>query len=169
MIGNKIIHLIKYITIYSIFIILTLITKIPGRIFDLFRLFPDFNIIFLFLVTSWVKDDIIQPISKNNFFIFGLIIDNINSLPLGLSSLSLLLSIKLSDQFRKYFLDDDTLFYFVRDVGFFLFFYILFEWFIISFYENSFYPINIGFNAWLRDMLASYFVYFLYNKFRNHV
>ena len=174
MIKDKIFWLIKYITIYSIFIVLTLLTKVPGRIFNFVRLFPNFNIIFIFLIISWIDNEhkyveTSLVINQNNFFIFGLIIDTISHLPLGLSSLSLLVSNKITQQFRSYFLDDDNLFYFIRDLGIFLFFYLLIAWFLISFYHNNFYPINTIFTAWLMDVLAGYFMYFLYNKLKNNV
>ena len=174
MIKDKIFWLIKYITIYSIFIVLTLLTKVPGKIFNFVRLFPNFNIIFIFLIISWIDNEhkyveTSLVINQNNFFIFGLIVDTISHLPLGLSSLSLLVSNKITQQFRSYFLDDDNLFYFIRDLGIFLFFYLLIAWFLISFYQNNFYPINTIFTAWLMDVLAGYFMYFLYNKLKNNV
>lgn len=170
MIQNKINLFIKYIIIYSIFITLTLFTKMPGKIFNFIRLFPDFNIIFIFLVISWIDDDFeFINITQNNFFVFGLIIDTIEHLPLGVSSLALLLSNKIVQQFRMYFLNDNSLFYFVRDVSIFLFFYLLFAWFIISFYKSSFYPMSIILATWLKDILASYFIYFIYKKLKNYV
>ena len=174
MIKDKIFWLIKYITIYSIFIVLTLLTKVPGKIFNFVRLFPNFNIIFIFLIIFWVDNkheyiNINITINQNNFFIFGLIIDTISHLPLGLSSLSLLISNKITQQFRSYFLDDDNLFYFIRDLGIFLFFYLLIAWFLISFYQNNFYHINTIFTACLMYVRAGYFMYFLYNKLKNNV
>lgn len=170
MVGNKIILFAKYVVIYSIFIILTLFNKLPGRIFSFVRLFPDLNVIFAFLVINWVDDEFEWvKVAEGNFFIFGLIIDVIGHLPLGLSSLSLLLSNKIFQHFKMRFINDRDLFYFVRDVSIFLFFYLVIAWFVISFYKSDFYPLKIVLTSWLWDMLASYFIYFIYKKLENYV
>ena len=170
MIGNKIILFVKYVIIYSIFIILTLLNKLPIRIFNFIRLFPDLNVIFIFLVINWLDDEFKWlKISEGNFFIFGLIIDITGHLPLGLTSLSLLLSNKIFQYFSIHLLSDKNLFYFVRDTSIFLLLYLLTTWFIISFYKSDFYPLKAIFASWLRDTLASYFVYFVYKKIEDHV
>lgn len=165
MIENKVVLFVKYIIIYSVFIILTFLNKLPIKIFNFIRLFPDLNVIFIFLIINWIDYELEWvKIKEGNFFIFGLIIDTIGHLPLGLSSLSLLLSNKIFQHFRMHFLNDRDLFYFVRDVSIFLFFYLVIAWFVISFYKSDFYPLKTVFTSWLMDTLASYFVYFVYKK-----
>ncbi|MDR1495292.1 MAG: hypothetical protein LBI29_04665 [Rickettsiales bacterium] len=155
-----------YALIYSVFIVSTMFSGTPGPLASLARFFPDINLMLIFFVFFWLRGRT-ALISRNNLFFFGLIIDTVSFLPLGLSSLSLLASFKIMSKLRQYSIESESMLYFLENMALFMFLYMFIQWFTYSFYRNAFHPITYLVVAMFKNLFYSLLVYPLWKKYKN--
>lgn len=153
--------LVRYLFVYSVFIFLTVFSKVPCWLFWVFRYFSNMNIFFLFIIYFWIEDELL---SANNLLIFGLVIDVLSYTPLGLSSLSLLLAHKITKILNSYMMKDNSLFYFVRDVSMFFALYLLFRWFIFCYCSGVSFPFRFVLIDYGKNLLLSLLFYLVCSK-----
>ena len=166
MFADKLFVFLKYLVVYFVFILLSLINKSQNDLYFVFDLLPNFEIILIFLLFFWSSDRVI--LLKYNLFLFGIIIDTFNFLPLGLSSLSLLISYKIIYWLRNYFILENHFIYFFRDNTLFITVYFCLQWFIFSFYNTNFFPFQGVFINIVKNIIFSNLLYLIYKKlFRN--
>lgn len=163
---EKLFRIIKYLVIYSLFIFFTLFSKISCWLFEFFRFFSDLNLIIIFIVILWLEEN---KISKNNLFFFGLIIDTLGDTPLGLSSISLLISYKVTEILKSYMIKDQNLPYFIRDLSIYLILYSTSKWFIFSYYKNILFPIKPIIYIYIKNIICGIMIYFLCKKIIKNV
>lgn len=160
---DKLFDLFKYIVIYFLFTLFLLLNKTQNNLYFVFDLLPNLDVVFIFFIFIWFEQNI--QFSKYNLFVFGLIIDTFNFLPLGLSSISLLFSYKIIKLLRNYFIVGDHFIYFLRDSSLFISMYLIIQWFIFSFYNNNFFPFGcIVFNI-IKNIIFSNLLYLIYKKY----
>ncbi|MDR1499347.1 MAG: hypothetical protein LBS34_03615 [Rickettsiales bacterium] len=145
------------------FIFLVLLNKTSGvGLRRVGLLLPNFDVIVIFYLFVWFKNKLI---SQNNLFLFGLIIDTFDFLPLGMTSLVLLLSYEMIKTLKFYSINDDYLMYFLRDnIVFMLSFFIL-QWFFLSFYKNDFLTFGVVATNIVKNVIYSTLFYLFYKKF----
>ncbi len=164
---SKLFNIFKYILIYFVFILLLLLNKTQNNLYFVFDLLPNLDTIFMFFIFIWLERKI--QFSKYNLFVFGLIIDTFNFLPLGLSSISLLFTYKMIELLRNYFIVDDHFIYFLRDSSLFASIYFITQWFIFSFYENNFFSFKFTFFNIIKNIIFSNLLYLIYKKYLENV
>ncbi|MDR2777763.1 MAG: hypothetical protein LBB24_03265 [Rickettsiales bacterium] len=106
-------------------------------------------------------------ISKNNLFLFGLIVDTMSFLPLGLSSVSFLVSFKIMSKIRQYSIESESPIYFLSNISLYMFLYLFLQWFTYSIYRNNFYPFMYVVTNMLKNMFYSFLTYPLWKKYKN--
>lgn len=166
-VANKLFIFLKYLSIYFVFILLSLINKSQNNLYFIFDLLPNFEIIFIFLVFFWNNSHL--SISKYNLFLFGIVIDTFNFLPLGLTSLTLLLVYKIMNWLRNYFMVENHFICFFRDNTLFLVLYFCLQWFIYSFYETNFFSFRLVFINVIKNIIFSNLLYLLHKKIFSNV
>lgn len=164
---NKFFNVIKYICLYFIFISFSLVSKSQNNLYFIFNLLPNLDIIFMFALFFWCSDRI--EFSKYNLFFFGLIIDTFRFLPLGLTSLTLLLVYKLMEISRNYFMVEDRFIYFLRDSAMFVVLFFVIQWFIFSLFKTNFFSFGYVFLSILKNIFFSSLLYLVYKKYFNYV
>ena len=161
--NEYIVKIWKVILFYSIFIFINIINKIPIEYNFIFNFLPNFAnlIIFYFAI---LKED---KIGDNVIFILGLVFDIINSLPIGLTSLSWLLSVKILLNLRDYFLIDESVQYFSRDIFIFIFLQYFFQYILFSYFQNLFYPFGLTILSFFYNIIFYIVLYIIYIKIKN--
>ena len=163
----KLFNVFKYVVIYFVFTLLLLLNKTQNNLYFVFDLLPNLDTIFTFFIFIWLEKKI--QFSKYNFFVFGLIIDTFNFLPLGLSSISLLFTYKIIELLRNYFIVDDHFIYFLRDSSLFSSVYFITQWFVFSFYESNFFSFKFTFYNIIKNIVFSNLLYLIYKKYLKNV
>ncbi len=163
----KLFNVFKYVVIYFVFTLLLLLNKTQNNLYFVFDLLPNLDTIFTFFIFIWLEKKI--QFSKYNLFVFGLIIDTFNFLPLGLSSISLLFTYKIIELLRNYFIVDDHFIYFLRDSSLFSSVYFITQWFTFSFYESNFFSFKFTFYNIIKNIVFSNLLYLIYKKYLKNV
>ncbi len=163
----KLFNVFKYVVIYFVFTLLLLLNKTQNNLYFVFDLLPNLDTIFTFFIFIWLEKKI--QFSKYNLFVFGLIIDTFNFLPLGLSSISLLFTYKIIELLRNYFIVDDHFIYFLRDSSLFSSVYFITQWFVFSFYESNFFSFKFTFYNIIKNIVFSNLLYLIYKKYLKNV
>jgi hypothetical protein len=97
----------------------------------------------------------------------GLIVDTIDSLPIGLSSASLLLSFKIMSKIQQYLMEDDSIFCFLKNLSIYIFLHMFFQWFLYSVYRNEFYNFRYVLISVCKDIFYSFCIYPLCKSLKN--
>lgn len=163
---DKISLILKYIGIYSIFVLSVIFCLSNNRTTSMF---PDFGmVIIFFLCYIWfhIKSIFQAPI---NLFLFGLVIDAYTYMPIGLSSFSLLLAYKLTEIERMFLFTDENNISFIRDCFVFMFLFYVVKWFLFSFYMENFYLFRYVFFDIIKNLFVCILIRILYTKFRKNV
>ncbi|MDR2777521.1 MAG: hypothetical protein LBB24_01985 [Rickettsiales bacterium] len=156
----------RYLLVYSAFILATVFPKTPGIPSRLAWFLPDINIMLVFFVFFWSKGREML-VSKNNLFFFGLIVDTVGFLPMGLSSVSFLVSFKIMSKVRQYSIESDSMVYFLSNILFYMFLFMFLQWLIYSVSRNDFHPFLYLIIAMFKNTLFSVLTYPLWKKYKN--
>lgn len=153
--------IILILSIYVVFIFLSILGKTPNIFYNVFKILPDFDLLFLFIL-FFVKG--FNHFYYIHLFLFGIILDVFEFSPIGVNSMSLLLTYKAYFVLKQFLFYEDKIFYFLRDSAiFFVLFYFL-KWFLISFYNNQF--LNIGYVLFMiiKNIAYMSLYYYIANK-----
>lgn len=162
---NKLDVLLKYVVFYSVFIFFV-VFNVSNNI--LLKSIPNFSLPMIFFTFIWLhnKNIFYPPI---NLLLLGLIIDAYNFLPLFLTSFTLLVSYKLTLLVKKFLVNDNYIMYLIRDCVIFMVLFFVLRWFILSYYNENFYPFfSIVFDVIL-NIIYCVFTYVFFNKFLRNV
>lgn len=164
---GKLYNILKYLVIYFLFVLFILLNKSQNNLYFVINILPNFDILLIFFIFVWFDKK--QIISKYNLFLFGLIIDTFNFLPLCLTSLTLLLVYKIVKFLKTYFIQENYTIYFIRDNVIFMLLYFILQWFFLSFYENNFFSFKYVFISIIKNIVYSILIYLLYKKLTKNV
>ncbi|MFC1659043.1 hypothetical protein ACFL0U_00555 [Pseudomonadota bacterium] len=155
---EKTLNLVKILSLHLIVLFFVTLNVIPIVISDTPNISPMFSVIVVFYFTVY-KTEIFS-----NFFIFliGIWVDSLRALPLGTTSLALLLSVKIIHEINSRLLTKDT---FLQLVNLFVIFCAIFsfiKWSILSLFYTTPYPVipvflNIGVTILLYILLHNLF------------
>lgn len=154
--------IINIILFYFLFLLLNILNKIPSVVFSFTNNFPNFELfsIFYFFLFSGNNSESIYF----HLFIFGIIIDIFNFIPLGASSLALILDFRIIFSLKKLFAKDNNFIYFLRDIVIFFINFFILQWFILSIYDNKFINITPIILLIIRNLVFFNIIYFIYLK-----
>ncbi|MDR3078459.1 MAG: hypothetical protein LBU15_00255 [Rickettsiales bacterium] len=155
-----------YALVYGVFASAVVFSRTPGPLSSIARFFPDVSMMLIFFVFFWSRGRTML-ISRSNLFFFGLIVDTMSFLPLGLSSLSLIISFEIMSKIRQYSMESESISYFLGNITLFLFLYLLIQWFLYSIYRNDFYPFAYLPLAMVKNVFYSLLTYPLWKKYKN--
>ena len=162
---NRLDVLLKYIIFYSIFIFFV-IFSVSNNV--LLRAIPNLTLPMIFFTFIWLNNRRIfyPPV---NLLLLGLIMDTYSFLPLFLTSFVLLISYKLTLLVKKFLVNDNYIMYLIRDCVMFMFLFFVIRWFILSYYNENFYPFfDVLFDITLNIIYCT-FIYIFFNKFLKNV
>lgn len=158
--------ILKYVCVYSVFII-SVLFSLKGGV--LFKLLPDIGVIMMFFLYIWFNEPDSVYDAPINLFIFGIVIDTYTFMPIGLTSTSLLLSYKLVNIVRSFLITNDHIIYFIRDCIIFIFSLYTIKWFLFSYYKENFYLFRYIILNIIKDIFYCVLIYLLYKKFKENV
>lgn len=164
---KKFSNAVDYVLLYFAFISFSLISKSQNNLYFIFNLLPNFDIIFIFVLFFWCKDKF--EFSVYNLFFFGIIIDTFRFLPVGLTSLTLLIVYKIVEVSRNYFMVEDQFVYFLRDNTLFVVLFFILQWFIFSLFKTNFFSFGYVFLNIIKNIFFSGLLYLVYKKYFKYV
>lgn len=158
--------ILKYCCVYSCFIISIIFNSINNTPFSIA---PDIGIILIFfLYNIWFlnKSKFQAPI---NLFLFGAIIDTYTFMPIGLTSLTLLMAYKITNLIKMFLVNDDFIIFFIRDCFVFIFLFFIIKWFLFSYYMENFYSFKYVFWDIVKNIFYCILFRLIYFKFKKNV
>lgn len=162
---NRIDIVLKYLLFYSLFIFFIISASSNNFILSLLPSLSLPLIFFMFVFSS--KGDTLYP--PINLLFLGLIIDTYSFLPLFLSSFTLLLSYKISLLLKGLFVSDDHFVYLLRDATMFMVLFFVLRWFILSYYNENFYPFVDVLVDTIVNIIYSVVIYLISNRLLKNV
>ena len=137
--NNKFSAMIRKFLLYFFIIFFSAFSAIPIRFFSGMTLFPNIAAILIFYFMA--RDE--EYLSYFAIFIFGFLFDIFNNIPLGLTSLVWLFSVKFISFVRMHLYTPDIFTVSLRDFAIFDFLNALLQWILFSLlYKVPYPPLN---------------------------
>ena len=157
--NNKFFAMIKNFLLYFFIIFFSIFSAVPIKFFAKLTVFPNIAsmIIFYFLI---IKQENIKYFS---IFIFGLLFDIFNALPLGITSLTWLITSKLISFLRTHLYTPDNFAATFRDFAIYTILNSLIQWIILGLMYKMVFPMS---NTIIQIFLNIVFFAVLYRFFK---
>lgn len=157
--NSKLSIVTRNLLMYLVIILFSVFSVTPVKFFSFLSILPNIGSILLFYFLIIKKDDV----SYFAIFILGLFFDIFNSLPLGTTSLTWLISSKFISFLRTHLYTPDNFIAIFRDFSIFAFSNSLIHWMIMSITFRTPYPIS---NSIVQFILNIMFFAILYRPIR---
>ena len=158
--NNKLSAMIRNFLLYFFIILFSALSAVPIKFFSGTTLFPNIAsiLIFYFMI---IDQENIQYFA---IFIFGVLFDVFNNIPLGVTSLVWLVSAKFISFIRTHLYTPDVFVVTVRDFAIFDFLNALIQWMLFSLLYRTPYPISNSVIQFLLNIIFFGVIYRLLRK-----
>ncbi len=153
--NNKFFSMVRNFLLYFSIVFFSAFSAVPIKFFSIVTIFPNIAsiLIFFFLV---IKQEDVQYFA---IFIFGLLFDIFNNLPLGITSVTWLISSKFISFLRLHLYTPDNFIVTFRDFSIYAFLNMLIQWIVFSLLYRTAYPFS---NSLMQFILNIVFFAILY-------